>query len=55
MGTPIDRKLEKLLDLSDRKGLTVERVLVKGDEIQIIYATPKAKTVDADLIDWRRR
>lgn len=57
MGTPIDRRLEKLLEMSDRRGLLVEAVTVKGDEIRIVYAQPKArgKTADADLVDWGRK
>ena len=39
MGAPIDQRLEKLLALSDKRGMVVEAVQVRGNEILITYAT----------------
>lgn len=55
MGAPIDQRLEKLLALSDKRGMVVDTVRVRGNEIEIVYATTKPKTADADLIDWSRK
>lgn len=55
MSAPIDQRVEKLLAMSDKRGLIVDTLRVKGNEIEIIYATAKAKTADADLINWRRK
>ena len=55
MGAPIDQRLEKLLALSDKRGMIVEAVQVRGNEIMITYATTKPKTADADLINWSRK
>ena len=55
MIAPIDERVDRLLAMSDRRGMVVETVRVKGNEIEIIYATAKPKTADADLINWRRK
>ena len=55
MSAPIDERVDRLLAMSDRRGMVVETVRVKGNEIEIIYATVKPKTADADLINWRRK
>ncbi len=57
MSAPIARRVESLLDMSDKRGLIVEKVLVKGDTIEIVYLhqAAKPKGTDPDLIDWRRK
>jgi hypothetical protein len=53
MPSPIENRVAKLLDLADRRGMVVERVLIEGQRIEIVYATARAVD-DADLIDFRR-
>ena len=57
MATPIDQRVEKLLALSDKRGMIVDTLCVNGNQILITYATakPKTATADADLIDWSRK
>lgn len=55
MGAPIDQRLEKMLALSDKRGMIVNTIRVRGTEIEITYVTGKLKTDDADLIDWARK
>lgn len=57
MATPIDQRVEKLLALSDKRGMIVDTLCVNGNQILITYATqkPKTSTTDADLINWNRK
>ena len=56
MAAPISLRLEKMLEVFDRRGLLVEAVTVKGEEIHLTIAQPKggAKTASADLVNWKR-
>lgn len=54
MGAAVEKRVERLLEMAQARGMVVERVLIEGQKIEVIYATG-ARRDDADLIDWKPR
>lgn len=51
MAVAVEKRVEKLLEMAQARGMVVERVLIEGQRIEVIYSTGQRRD-DADLIDW---